>query len=51
MDLTAKFSLTLAPSDPFGASDSCPEHPSQHLPHAEAELPDLAALYLLAAGR
>ncbi|EDK97467.1 solute carrier family 7 (cationic amino acid transporter, y+ system), member 4, isoform CRA_a, partial [Mus musculus] len=37
--------------DPFGAPDSSPEHPSQHLPHAEAELPDLATLYLLAAGR
>lgn len=46
----AKLSLTLAPSDPFGAPDSSPEYPSQHLPHAEAELPDLAALYLLAAG-
>lgn len=48
---TAKFSLTLVPSDTFGAPDSSPEHPSQHLPHAEAELLDLAAFYLLAAAR
>uniref|UniRef100_A0A8I6ABQ8 Solute carrier family 7, member 4 n=1 Tax=Rattus norvegicus TaxID=10116 RepID=A0A8I6ABQ8_RAT len=37
--------------DPFGAPDSSPEHPPQPLPHAEAQLPDLAAFYLLAAGR
>lgn len=47
----AQLSLTLAPSDPFGAPDSSPEHPAQPLPHAEAQLPDLAAFYLLAAGR
>lgn len=39
------------PSDPVGPPDSRPEHPSQRLPHAEAELPDLAAVHLLDAGR
>ncbi|XP_039098743.1 cationic amino acid transporter 4 isoform X2 [Hyaena hyaena] len=37
--------------DPHGAPDSSPEHPSQHLPHAEAKLPDLAALLHLAGDR
>uniref|UniRef100_A0A8C0XHS9 Cationic amino acid transporter 4 n=1 Tax=Castor canadensis TaxID=51338 RepID=A0A8C0XHS9_CASCN len=35
--------------DPLGAPDTSPQHPPQHLPHAEAELPDLAALCHLAA--
>nr|XP_023502434.1 high affinity cationic amino acid transporter 1 isoform X4 [Equus caballus] len=34
-----------------GAPDSRPEHPPQRRPHAEAELPDLAALLHLAADR
>ncbi|XP_047683899.1 cationic amino acid transporter 4 isoform X2 [Prionailurus viverrinus] len=37
--------------DPHGAPDSSPEYPPQHLPHAEAKLPDLAALLHLAADR
>ncbi|XP_060166749.1 cationic amino acid transporter 4 isoform X4 [Globicephala melas] len=35
--------------DPHGAPDSSLEHSPQHLPHAEAELPDLGALLHLAA--
>nr|XP_044631283.1 cationic amino acid transporter 4-like isoform X2 [Equus asinus] len=34
-----------------GPPDSSPEHPPQRRPHAEAELPDLAALLHLAADR
>uniref|UniRef100_A0A9L0RQN0 Cationic amino acid transporter C-terminal domain-containing protein n=1 Tax=Equus caballus TaxID=9796 RepID=A0A9L0RQN0_HORSE len=39
------------PSGSHGAPDSSPEHPPQRLPHAAAELPDLAALVCLAIDR
>uniref|UniRef100_A0A9L0J290 Mitotic spindle organizing protein 2B n=1 Tax=Equus asinus TaxID=9793 RepID=A0A9L0J290_EQUAS len=42
-------SPALAPSGSHGARDSSPEHPPQRLPHAAAELPDLAELLCLAA--
>lgn len=44
-------SPALAPPDAPGAPDSSSEHRPQLLPHAEAELPDLAALHHLAADR
>lgn len=44
-------SPALPPSDPLGACDSRPQRPPQRLPHAEAQLPDLAAFLHLAADR